>query len=95
MYFGKRYVDIADKIYGYSKRAAMGRFKYPRKGVKIDRTIEAITAPIPLEIMKHYKDIHLDIDILFVNKTVLLLAISWDIGFIHCKPIASSVSKRV
>ena len=30
--FGRRDVKIANKIYGYSKGAAMGRFKHPRKG---------------------------------------------------------------
>ena len=93
--FGKRDVDIANKIYGYSKGAAMGRFKYPRKSVKMDRTTKDIGTPVPREIMKHYKGIHLDIDILFVNKTSFLFAISRDIGFIHCKPVASSISKRV
>ena len=73
--FGRRDVNIANKIYGYSKGAAMGRFKHPRKGIKMDRTTEDIAAPVPPEIMKHYKDIHLDIDILFVNKTAFLLAI--------------------
>ena len=73
----------------------MGRFEHPRKGVKMDRTTEDIVAPVPPEIMKHYKDIHLDIDTLFVNKTAFLLAISRDIGSIHCRPISSSVTKRV
>ena len=36
--FGKRDVKIANDIYGYSKGAAMGKFKHPRKGVKRDRT---------------------------------------------------------
>ena len=81
--------------YGYSKGATMGRFKYPRKGVKMDRTTEDIAAPVPPEIMKHYKDIHLDIDILFVDKTPFLLAISRDIEFKHCKAMVSNHSKRV
>ena len=70
--FGRRDVNIANEIYGYSKGVAMGRFKHPRKGVKMDRTTEDIAAPVPPEIMKHYKDIYLDIDILFVNKTAFL-----------------------
>ena len=76
MDFGRRDVNIANEIYGYSKGAAMRRFKHPRKGVKINRTTEEIVAPVPLEITNHYKDIHLNIDILFVNKTAFLLAIS-------------------
>ena len=91
--FGRCDVNIANKIYGYSKGAPMGRFKHPREGIEMDRTAEDIAAPVPPEIMKHYKDIHLDIDILFVNKTAFLLAISQAIGFIHCRPMASSVTK--
>ena len=93
--FGRRDVNIANKIYGYRKGAAMGRFKHPRKGVKMDKTTEVIVAPIPPEIMKHCNDIHLDIDIIFVNKTAFVLVISRDIGFIYCRPVASSASKRV
>ena len=52
-------------------------------------------APVPPETMKHYNNIHLDLDILFVNKTAFLLAISRDVGFIHCRPMASNVNKRV
>ena len=73
----------------------MGRFKHPRKGVVTDRITEDIEALVPPEIMKHYKDMHLDIDILFVNKTLFLLAVSRDIGFIHWKVMASSHSKRM
>ena len=93
--FGRQDVNIANKIYGYSKRAAMRRFKHLCKGVKMDRMTEDIAAPVSPEIMKHYKEVHLDIDLLFVNKTAFLLAISRDIGSIHCRPISSSVTKRV
>ena len=72
----------------------MGRFKYSCKGIKMDKTTEDIAAPVPPEIMKQYKDIHLDIDILFVNKTALFLAISQNIGFIYCRPMNSSVTKQ-
>ena len=91
--FGRRDDNIANEIYSYSKGTAMGRFKHPRKGVKMDRTTEDIAAPVPPVIMMHYKDLHLDIDILFMNKTAFLLAISRDIGFIYYRPMASSVTK--
>ena len=67
----------------------MGRFKHPRKGVKIDRTTEDVATPVPPTIMEHYRDVHLDIDTLFVNKIPFLLAKSRDIGFIHCKAMLS------
>ena len=93
--FGRCDVNITNKIYGYSKSTAMGRFKYPRKGVQTDQTTEHIAAPVSPEIMEHYKDIHLDIDTLFMNKTVFLSAISRDIQFIHYRPMSSSVIKQV
>ena len=95
MNFVRRDVNISSNIHGYSKGAAIGRFKHPRKGVNMDRTTKDIAPPVPPEIMKHYKDIHLDIDILFVDKTLFLLTISRVIGFIHCKAMVSNHSKRV
>ena len=46
-------------------------------------------------IMDHYKDIHLDIDLLFVNKIPILLMISWNIRFMHCKVLLSKHNKCV
>ena len=70
--FERRDVNIANKIYCYSKGAAMGRFKHPRKGVKMDRTTADVATPVPPTIMEHYRNVHLDIDILFVNKVLFL-----------------------
>ena len=93
--FGRRDVNIANEIYGYSKGAAMGKFKHPRKGVKMDRTTEDVATPVPPTIMEHYRDVHLDIDILFVNKIPFLLAKLRDIEFIHCKTMLSRHDNRV
>ena len=93
--FRKRNINIANDMYGYSKGTAMGRFKHPRKGVVMDRTTEDIVPLVPQEIIKYYKGVHSDIHILFMNKTLFLLAISRDIGFIHCKAMVSNHSKRV
>ena len=65
--FDRRDVKITNKIYGYSKGATIGRFKHPQEGTKMNRTTEHVTAPLPPKIIEHYKDIHLDIDILYVN----------------------------
>ena len=73
----------------------MGRFKHPQKGVKMDRTTEDVVTPLPPKILEQYKDIHLDIDILHVNQTPFLLAISRDIRFIHCRPMSNNVTKRI
>ena len=93
--FGRRDVKIANEIYGYSKGAAMGRFKRSQKGVKMDQTTEDLVALLPPKILKHYKDIHLDIDILYVNQTAFLLAISRDIGFIHCRPMSINSTEKI
>ena len=61
----------------------------------MDRTTEDIATPVPSEIMEHYKNIHLDIDLLFVNKIPFLLAKSRDIGFILCKALFTKHDKRV
>ena len=88
-------MKIANEIYGYSKDVAMGKFKHHRKGVKMDRTTEDVATPVPPKIMEHYKDIHLDIDLLFVNKIPFLLAKSRDIGFIDYKALLSKHNKRL
>ena len=95
MDFGRRDVNIANEIYGYSKGTAMGKFKHPHKGVTMDRTTEDDATPVPSMIKEHYKDIHLDIDLLFVNKILFLLAKSGDIGFIHCKTLLYRHNKLV
>ena len=87
--FRTRNMNIANKMYGYSKGAAMERFKHPRKEVKMDRTTEDVATSVPPSIMEHYRDVHLDIDIVFVNKIPFLLAKSRDIGCIYCKAMLS------
>ena len=59
----------------------------------MDRTTEDVATPVSPTIMEHYKDIHLDIDLLFVNKILFLLVESRDIGFIHCKVLLSKHNK--
>ena len=95
MGFERRDVKIANDIYGYSKGAAMRRLKHQRKGDKMGRTTEDLAAPVPPAIMEYYNDIHLDIDVLFVNKIPFLLATSQYIGFIHCKALLSKHGKRI
>ena len=87
--FGHRDVKISNEIYGYSNGEAMGKMKHPRKSQKIDRTSEDVSSPVPPQILKHYRKIHLDMDILFINGVAFFLATSRDIGFIHCKPVLS------
>ena len=69
----------------------MGRFKHPRKVLKMDRTTEDVAVLLPPKIIEHYNDIYLDIEILYVNQTPFLLAISRNIEFIHCRPMSNNV----
>lgn len=93
--FGRRDINIANEIYGYSTAAAKGKMKHPRKGQKMNRTSEKVTASVPDSILKHYKDVHLDMDLMFVNGVAFFLATSRDIGFIHCQAVLSKHNKRV
>ena len=54
-----------------------------------------LAAHVPPTIMEYYSDIHLEIDVLFVNKIPFLLVTSWDIGFTHCKALLSKHDKRI
>ena len=49
----------------------------------MDRTTELMSSPVPDTILENYGNVHLDIDVLFVNKIPSLLATSRDIGFVH------------
>ena len=82
--FGRRDVKIAGEIYGYSAGAAMGKMKHPRKGHKMDRVTEDTISPVPSSLLENYKNIHLDIDLFFVNDVAFFLATSRHVGFIHC-----------
>ena len=54
-----------------------------------------IITNIPKEILDRYGNIHLDIDIMFVNKRGYFTEISQHIGLIHCCAITLHVNKRV
>ena len=95
MDFSQRDVKIANKIYGYSEGAAMGKMKHPRKGQKMNRISEEVNKSLPPQILENYNQIHLDMDIMFVNGVAFFLAKSRDIGFIHCRPVLSKENKRV
>ena len=54
-----------------------------------------IITDLPKEILDAYKKLHLDINIMFINKYAYFTAISKHIGLIHCCPIASQDNKQV
>jgi hypothetical protein len=93
--FGRRDVKIAHQIYGYSAGAAMGKMKHPKKGHKMERVTEDTISPVPSSLLKNYKNIHLDIDLLFINNMAFFLATSRHVGFIHCRAVLSKHDKQV
>ena len=50
---------------------------------------------IPPEIMNEYKDVHIDIDIMFVNGVAFLTAISRHLRMIHARAILNRKHFRV
>ena len=92
--FTKRDVRIAKDLLGYSKYAAKGKMKHPRKGVQMNDNTEKYSE-VPTEVLKHYKEVHLDIDVMYINKIPFLVAVSKSIGMIHCMPVMNKDNKRV
>ena len=74
---------------------ADGKFKHPQKVIKVDRTTEEIEAQVPPKIIEHYKYVHLDLYILYLNSVDFFLENSRNIRFIHCKEILSSWTNKL
>ena len=83
------------QIYGYSAGAAKGKMKHPRKGHKMERVTEDTISPVPSSLLENYKNIHLDIDLFFINDVAFFLTTSRRVGFIHCQAVLSKHDKRV
>ena len=93
--FVRRDVKIANEIYGYSKNAAMGKMRNTRKGQKMVRVIDELATPVPHDILEHYGNVHIDIDIMFVNNIPFFTVLSMDLKFIHCRAMLSRHHQRV
>ena len=50
---------------------------------------------VPAEVLKHYKETHLDNDVMYINKIPFLVGVSKSIGMIHCIPVMNKDNKRV
>ena len=94
MDFNKHNVRIAKDLLGYSEYAAKGIMKHPRKGVQMTDSTEQYS-DVPAEVLKHYKETHLDIDVMYINKIPFLAAVSKSTGMIHCMPVMNKDNKRV
>ena len=89
--FNRRDIRIANNIFGPSVAAIKGKSTRHQNKMKQSDII----TDIPQEILDNYEDVHLDINIMFVNKCAYFTSILRHIGLIHCVPIASRESKRV
>ena len=58
----------------------------------VDLVLEC-TSIVQSTVMDHYKNIHLDTDLLFVNKIQILLMISWNLIFVYFKELLSRHNK--
>ena len=73
----------------------MGKMKHPKKGHKMERVTEDTMSPVSSSVLENYKNIHLDIDLLFVNNVAFFLVMSRHVGFIHCQAVLTIHDKRV
>lgn len=89
--FNHRDIQITNKIYGPSVASVKERSTKQENEMKRSYIITDISK----DILNAYGKIHLDIDIMFVNKCVYFTFILQHIGLIHCCVIALHVKKRV
>ena len=90
-HFNRRDIQIVKKIYGPSVVAVKGKSTKQQNKMKCSD----IFTNIPKEILDAYGKIHLDIDIMFMNKCGYFTAILQHIGLIYCCVIASRANKWV
>ena len=90
--FNRRDIRIANIIWGPSKGSLKGK-STARKG-KMDSQ-DKVVEDIPPEVMNEYKDIHLDIDIMFVNGVAFLTAISRHLCMTHARAVLNRTHNRV
>ena len=91
--FGRRDVKIANKVYGFSD--AMGKMKHSRKGKKMEQISGSIMYLVPSQLIEHYTNIYLGMDLLFINGVAFFVCTSRDIGFVHCCLVLNKTDKRV
>ena len=89
--FNQRDIRIANKIHGKSVAELKG--KSTKRKAKMSRI--DMKRDVPKEIMDAYQKIHLDIDIMCVNKVAYLTTISEHIRMTNCVPIKGGEKSRV
>ena len=73
----------------------MGKMKCPKKSHKMERVTEDTILQVSLSVLENYRNIHLAIDLLFINNVALFSATSRHVGFIHCRAVLSKHDKQV
>ena len=73
----------------------MGKMKHPKKGHKMERVTEDTISPVLSSVLENCKNIHLDIDLLFINNVPFFLATSSQVRFIHSQAVLSKHDKQV
>ena len=84
--FNRRDIRIAHKILGPSAAAPKGKTTNSKSKMEVQ---EEVINDFPEEVLKKYRDVHIDVDIMYVNKIPFFTAISSNIELIHCREIAS------
>ena len=61
----------------------------------MERVTDDTISLVPSSVLENYKNIHLNIDLLFVNEVAFFLATLRHVGFIHCRAVLSKHDKWV
>ena len=81
--FNRRDIHIANKIFGPNQGAL--REKWTKRPNKMERPGVEIATDIPEEVLSEYRDVHLDVDMMYANGIGFLTVISWDLRLVHCQ----------
>ena len=90
--FKRRDIRIANLIFGPC-RAAVESKSTQRKN-KMDWQ-DKVLEDVPPEVMNEYKDVHIDIDIMFVNKVAFFTAILRGLRLIHTDVVQSHTLSQI
>ena len=71
--FNRRDIRIANLIFGPCRAAVEG--KSTQRKSRMDRQ-DRVLEDVPPEVINEYRDVHIDIDVMFVNKIAFFTAIS-------------------
>ena len=90
--FNRKDIRIAQKIFGPNAAAMKGKTTNSKNKMDLQ---EKLIIDVPEHILKEYRDVHVDIDIMDVNKIPFFTVISGNIKLIYCRAIALRNKKRI